>query len=131
MFLKFLSKLCRSTSASRSRPVVFSISAVIKLTSRLRLLAFITFLGLQLFLTLISCTIPKNRCDTPSLVWVRLCDLGLCFCPSLCLRSVLSSCPRFYIFYVFIQNTVPILLALSSTMDPIFRLSSTIGTLWE
>ncbi len=44
-------------------------------------------------------------CNTPSLVWVRLCDLGLCFRPSLCLRSVLSSCPKVYIFYVFMQNT--------------------------
>ena len=44
-------------------------------------------------LALTSCTIPKEKCDTPSLVWVRLCGQGLCLCPLLCLRSVIHPFP--------------------------------------
>ena len=80
---------------------VFFISAVIKLTARLHLLAFITFLGHHLFLTLISCTIPKDMCDTLSLVWVRHRGLGLCFWPSLCSSICLVFVSEGLLFYRF------------------------------
>ncbi len=80
---------------------VFFISAVIKLTARLHLLAFITFLGHHLFLTLISCTIPKDMCDTLSLVWVRHRGLGLCFWPSLCSSICLVFVSEGLLFYCF------------------------------
>ena len=91
----------RKTAFMTALMFVFFISAVIKLTARLRLLAFITFLGHHLFLTLISCTIPKDMCDTLSLVWVRHRGLGLCFWPSLCSSICLVFVSEGLLFYCF------------------------------